>query len=55
MTLTAVNGGEDETMARCEARDSNGVRCERERDHDGGHACPEALARFLADPRGIRA
>lgn len=36
-------------MSRCNERESGGVRCERQAGHEGEHACPEAIAQFLAD------
>lgn len=40
----------------CPATDSGGTPCEKLAGHEGGHACPEALARFHARraPKHIR-
>ncbi len=39
---------------RCTARESGGARCELPAGHDGEHACPQALAEFLAQRSKFR-
>jgi hypothetical protein len=44
--LDEYAGPREATGARCTERESGGVQCELPAGHLGGHACPEALARY---------
>ena len=43
------------TPKSCPARESGGYSCELEEGHEGGHACPKAVARFDELRRGVLA
>lgn len=41
--------GEVQYVQKCTARESRGYQCELPHDHEGPHACPEALAKWLSE------